>query len=116
MVSFIGDFNWTTEALINILKNCVEHTQEGGEISISFTENALFTELILSDNGKGIPKEDLPYIFKRFYRGKNAGEDSVGIGLAMAHSIIKSQHGDIEVKSEIGKGTTFIIKFYKQVI
>ncbi|MCM3163231.1 sensor histidine kinase KdpD [Metabacillus litoralis] len=115
-VSFIGDFNWTTEAIINILKNCVEQTQEGGEISISFTENALFTELILSDNGKGIPKEDLPYIFKRFYRGKNAGEDSVGIGLAMAHSIIKSQHGDIEVKSEIGKGTTFIIKFYKQVI
>ncbi|MFD2212334.1 sensor histidine kinase [Metabacillus endolithicus] len=114
--SFIGDFNWTTEAIINILKNCVEHTQDGGEISISFTENALFTELILSDNGKGISKEDLPYIFKRFYKGKNAGEDSVGIGLAMAHSIIKSQHGDIEVKSEIGKGTTFIIKFYKQVI
>lgn len=116
VVSFIGDFNWTTEAIINILKNCVEHTQDGGEISISFTENALFTELILSDNGKGISKEDLPYIFKRFYKGKNAGEDSVGIGLAMAHSIIKSQHGDIEVKSEIGKGTTFTIKFYKQVI
>jgi len=115
-VSFIGDFNWTTEAIINILKNCVEHTQDGGKISISFSENALFTELILSDNGNGISKEDLPYIFKRFYRGKNAEEDSVGIGLAMAHSIIKSQHGNIEVKSEIGKGTQFTIKFYKQVI
>ncbi|MCC3359227.1 sensor histidine kinase [Bacillus sp. REN16] len=115
-VSFMGDFNWTAEALINILKNCVEHTQEAGEISISFSENALYTEIIIADNGKGIAKEDLPYIFKRFYKGKNAGEDSVGIGLAMAHSIIKSQQGDIEVKSAQGKGTTFMIKFYKQVI
>ncbi|MFT4415470.1 sensor histidine kinase [Fredinandcohnia humi] len=115
-VSFIGDFNWTAEALINILKNCVEHTQDGGEISVSFSENALFTETIISDNGKGIAKADLPYIFKRFYKGKNAGEDSVGIGLAMAYSIIKRQQGDIEVKSEPGSGTKFFIKFYKQVI
>ncbi len=115
-VTFIGDFNWTAEALINILKNCVEHTQEGGDISISFSDNTLFTEIIIEDNGKGIAKEDLPYIFKRFYKGKNASEDSVGIGLAMAHSIVNSQHGDIEVKSKIGEGTKFIIKFYKQVI
>ncbi|MEH7380906.1 HAMP domain-containing sensor histidine kinase [Bacillus sp. JJ1533] len=115
-VSMIGDFNWTTEALINVLKNCVEHTQEGGRISITFSENALYTEIIISDNGKGIAKEDVPYIFKRFYKGKNAGEDSVGIGLAMAYSIIKSQQGDIEVKSAEEKGTIFIIKFYKQVI
>ncbi|WP_226669680.1 sensor histidine kinase [Metabacillus litoralis] len=115
-VSFIGDFNWTAEAIINILKNCVEHTKDGGTISISFSENALFTELIVSDNGEGISKEDLPYIFKRFYKGKNAGEDSVGIGLAMAYGMIKSQQGDIEVKSIHGEGTEFIIKFYKQVI
>jgi signal transduction histidine kinase len=115
-VSFIGDFNWTAEALINILKNCVEHTQENGEISISFSENALFTEITISDNGHGIPKEDLPYIFKRFYKGKNAGEDSIGIGLAMAYSIVKSQQGDIEVRSENGKGTQFFMKFYKGVI
>ncbi|MEH7385308.1 HAMP domain-containing sensor histidine kinase [Bacillus sp. JJ1521] len=115
-VSFIGDFNWTAEALINILKNCVEHTQDAGEISISFSENALYTEIMIADNGKGIAKEDLPYIFKRFYKGKNAGEDSVGIGLAMAYSIIKSQQGDIEVKSAQGKGTIFMIKFYKKVI
>lgn len=115
-ITFIGDFNWTAEALINILKNSVEHTEEGGEISIAFSENALYTEMIITDNGRGIMKADLPYIFKRFYKGKNAGEDSVGIGLAMAYSIIKSQQGDIEVKSEIGKGTQFFIKFYKQVI
>ncbi|WP_284036975.1 HAMP domain-containing sensor histidine kinase [Neobacillus sp. 114] len=114
--SFIGDFNWTAEALINIIKNCVEHTSEGGEINISFSENALFTEITISDNGKGIAKEDLPYIFKRFYKGKNASDDSVGIGLAMAHSIVTSQQGDIVVKSNKGVGTTFQMKFYKQVI
>ncbi len=115
-VAFLGDLNWTAEAIINILKNCVEHTGEGGEISITFSENALFTEITIKDNGKGIPKEDLPYIFKRFYKGKNAGEDSVGIGLAMAYSIIKNQNGDIQVTSAPGKGTCFQIKFYKQVI
>jgi len=114
--AFTGDFNWSAEALINILKNCVEHTDEGGEISISYSENALFTEISIRDNGKGIPKDDLPYIFKRFYKGKNANDDSVGIGLAMASSMIKSQKGDIEVTSEIGVGTLFQIKFYKQVI
>lgn len=115
-VSFIGDFNWTCEALINILKNGVEHTQEGGAIAISFTENALFTEIVIADNGKGIPKEDLPYIFRRFYKGKHAGEGSIGIGLAMAHSIIANQSGVIDVMSDGKNGTEFRIKLYKQVI
>lgn len=95
------------------MKNCIEHTDEGGLISISFTENALYTELKIQDTGKGIAKEDLPYIFQRFYKGKNAGEESVGIGLALSYSIVKNQQGDIEVNSEIGKGTGFLIKFYK---
>jgi signal transduction histidine kinase len=115
-VFFTGDLNWTAEALINILKNCVEHTLRGGSISISFSENALFTEIIIADTGKGIPKEDIPYVFKRFYKGKQAGEESVGIGLAMAHSIITSQNGDINITSEKGKGTRFHIKFYKQIV
>lgn len=114
--SFLGDINWTAEALINILKNCIEHTNNGGSIHISFSENVLFTEIIISDNGRGILREDLPYIFKRFYKGKNAGDDSVGIGLAMAHRIITSQNGDIVVTSELGMGTSFQVKFYKQVI
>ncbi len=114
--AFSGDLNWTAEALINILKNCVEHTAEGGRLSIGYTENALYTEISIADNGSGILKQDLPHIFKRFYKGKNAGDDSVGIGLAMAYSIITSQQGDIEVKSEPGMGTSFHIKFYKQVI
>lgn len=115
-VSFVGDFNWTAEAVINILKNGVEHTPEGGAIAISFSENALYTEIVIADNGKGIPKEDLPYIFKRFYKGKNASEGSIGIGLAMAQSIIASQNGVIDVTSDSEKGTQFRIKFYKHVI
>lgn len=115
-VSFVGDFNWTAEAVINILKNGVEHTPEGGAIAISFSENSLYTEIVIADNGKGIPKEELPYIFKRFYKGKNASEGSIGIGLAMAQSIIASQNGVIDVTSDSEKGTQFRIKFYKQVI
>ena len=115
-VAYIGDLNWSAEAIINILKNGVEHTEEGGEITIHFSENPLYTEIVIQDTGKGIAKKDLPYIFKRFYKGENASEDSVGIGLAMAYSIVKSQDGNIEVKSEVGVGTTFHIKFYKQVI
>ncbi len=112
-VSFTGDLRWTAEAVINILKNAVEHTGEGGVISLSFSENPLYTEITIADNGDGIPKEDLPYIFRRFYKGKNASDDSVGIGLAMAYSIITSQQGDLEVRSEKGNGTVFSIKFYK---
>jgi signal transduction histidine kinase len=115
-VSFVGDLNWTAEAILNILKNCIEHTEEGGEIEISYSENPLFTEITIQDNGEGIEKEDLPYIFKRFYKGKNAGEESVGIGLAMAQSIIKSQKGMIDVSSKKNEGTRFHIKLYKQVI
>lgn len=115
-VAFTGDLNWTSEAIVNILKNCVEHTPAGGAISVSFAENALFTEIVIADEGRGIPKEDIPYIFKRFYKGKGAGEESVGIGLAMAHSIISNQNGDIEVKSGEGQGTRFRIRFYKQIV
>ena len=111
---FLGDLNWTVEALINILKNCMEHTGDGGTIAINYSENPIFTEILISDNGKGIGKEELPYIFKRFFRGKNAGQDSVGIGLALAHSIVTAQNGDISVTSSLGKGTSFSVKFYKQ--
>jgi signal transduction histidine kinase len=111
--SFLGDLNWTVEALINILKNCVEHTGAGGTIEIAYAENALYTEIVIADNGKGISKGDLAHLFKRFFKGKNASEESIGIGLAMAYSIITSQNGDIEVTSEEGRGTEFRIKFYK---
>ncbi|AUS97026.1 two-component sensor histidine kinase [Clostridium thermosuccinogenes] len=110
------DLQWTAEALINILKNCIEHTPEGGRIDISIQDNPLYSEIKIADNGPGISKEDLPHIFTRFYRGKNASPDSVGIGLAMSLSIIRNQQGDITVESKPGQGSTFFIRLYKSVI
>ncbi|XCA84271.1 HAMP domain-containing sensor histidine kinase [Exiguobacterium mexicanum] len=115
-VTFEGDLKWTTEALINILKNCVEHTPEQGELFIDFSENTLYTEIVIRDTGSGIAKQDIPYIFQRFYKGMNASDDSVGIGLAMAHSIITSQQGELTVRSERGAGTAFQIRFYKAIV
>ncbi|PZD92990.1 sensor histidine kinase [Paenibacillus sambharensis] len=112
-IMLTGDFNWTLEALINILKNAVEHTPEHGQIRVAMLDNPIYTRLEVTDTGEGIDREDLPYIFNRFYKGKNAGDDSVGIGLAMAHAIVRTQGGDIAVKSELGEGTTFTITFFK---
>ena len=110
------DKYWTREAIINILKNCMEHTSPKGKLQISVSDNALFSEIKIADTGVGISKEDLPHIFTRFYRSKNSSKDSVGIGLSMSRSIIKSQSGDITVESEVGKGSSFNIKLYKTVI
>ena len=112
--SYIGDIEWSSEALGNIIKNCVEHTKEGGNLDISYEENPIYSEIIIKDNGEGIDKDDIPNIFKRFYKGKNSKSDSVGIGLAMAKSIIESQNGDIYVKSEKNMGTEFHITFHKR--
>ncbi len=114
--SFIGDYYWSSEALTNIIKNCIEHTPSGGTIGISFRETPLSTTIKLFDNGQGIRKEDLPHIFHRFYKGKNAHHDSIGIGLAMSQSIVQNQGGRIEVISEEDQGTEFTIKFYKGVV
>jgi len=106
------DMNWTVEALVNILKNCVEHTPAGGEIRVHCHDNPLYTEITVEDNGCGIDKADLPYIFKRFYKGKNAGDDSIGIGLAMAQGIVESQGGSIDVRSS-SDGSKFMLRFYR---
>ena len=112
-MEFTADFNWTLEAVTNILKNCAEHTPKGVRISISYESNPIYDAIIISDNGVGIDKEDLPHIFQRFYKGRNASEDSVGIGLAMAKAIVNEQNGDISIKSRPGQGTTFTLKFFK---
>jgi signal transduction histidine kinase len=115
-VNLVGDLEWTSEAVINILKNCIEHTPEHGEIRIHWETNPIYTRISISDNGEGIDPKDLPYIFNRFYRGQHTDKDSVGIGLAMALAIVKEQGGDIAVNSKPSLGTTFMITFYKQRI
>jgi signal transduction histidine kinase len=114
--NFIGDINWSAEALTNVVKNCVEHTPDGGNIEISYSTNTLYAEIIVSDNGVGIASQDLPNIFNRFYRGANAGENSVGIGLALAKAIFNAQGGDIVVRSEPGVGTSFDIRVFRGVV
>ncbi len=111
-----ADENWIAEAISNIVKNCVEHTNYGGNITIKYGENPLFTYITIQDNGKGIEPKDLPHIFERFYKGKNADKDSVGIGLAFAKQIINLLNGSIEVTSKENEGSIFFIKFYKSSV
>lgn len=108
------DLNWTTEALINILKNAHEHTKENGTIQIKVKDTVIYTEIEIIDTGEGISTTDLPHIFERFYKGKT-NKESIGIGLNMAKKIINLEKGDIKVISN-SNGTTFNIKFYKQII
>ena len=108
------DMKWSVEALGNILKNCVEHTPQQGSIHISVQDNPLHTCIRIQDSGKGIPAEELPHIFERFYRGRNASIDSAGIGLAMSKAVFQQQNGDVEaIASE--QGACFLIRIYKDV-
>ena len=112
-VMFVGDYNWQLEALTNIVKNCIEHTVENKNIYINWEENNLYTKIAIKDEGVGIDKKDVKHIFERFYKGKNSSENSVGIGLALAKSIIEKDNGYIICASELGRGTTFEIKYMK---
>lgn len=112
-IVFDGDYKWQQEAITNIIKNCIEHNKDGGNIFIKYEENSLFTKITVRDEGEGISREDLRHIFERFYKCKNSSENGVGIGLALAKSIIEKNNGMIMCTSEIGKGTEFVIKYMK---
>lgn len=113
---FRGDISWTCEAIGNIVKNCMEHTAEGGKISINAVENTLYSEIVIRDNGCGIDTDDLPHIFERFYRGKASGSSSVGIGLALAKTIVVNQNGTLCAENNRDNGACFTIRFYKSVV
>ena len=115
-LTIICDINWTIEALQNIIKNCYEHMGAGGVLKIETEDTNLFSRIRIIDSGCGITESDLPHIFERFYKGKNGGKDSVGIGLALSKAVIESQHGDILAESREGVGTQFDIRFYKTII
>lgn len=111
-ITLICDFKWLSEAITNIVKNCIEHTQSGGKVSISAEKTGLCTKVTIEDNGAGISKKDLPHIFERFYKGSNSSNDSTGIGLALAKAIIEKSGGYITADSVQGKGTKFNIRFF----
>ena len=105
------DFMWQVEAITNIIKNCVEHSKEDDEIIISYEQNNVYSSIVIKDNGEGIDKKDLPYIFERFYKGKNSSLDSIGIGLSLSKTIIEKSNGQISVDSD-NSGTKFTIKYF----
>lgn len=112
-VQIKGDTYWLSEAFLNIIKNSVEHLEEKGQINIFIQSNPIFAQIKIEDNGSGFLDSDLPYIFKRFFKGKNASKDSIGIGLSMARTIIEKHNGEVIAENIKEGGARFKIKFYK---
>lgn len=113
-INLYHDRKWISEALSNIIKNAIEHTGTGGEIVIGLEETPMTVRIWIKDNGEGIPKEEIKKIFNRFYKGQNSiNPTSIGIGLCLSKSIIKSHHGDITVESKENEGSIFYITFLK---
>ena len=106
------DKKWMSEAITNILKNCIEHTPPDGLVTVSASQNKLFTDINIRDSGSGIPSDELPHIFQRFYKGSGSDENSIGIGLSLAKSIIEKNNGYISVKSVVNEGSSFVIRIF----
>lgn len=111
-VEIMVDFDWTMEAIMNLLKNCMELTPAEGVVHCSYAQNSLYTEIQIWDEGKGFVKEDIPHLFERFYRGKNANDGGIGIGLSIAKEIIERQNGTIRAKNIPNGGACFEVRFY----
>lgn len=109
-LSALHDRKWTSEALENVLENAVKYTPKNGRISIAVSQYEMYTLIEIADNGIGILQEEIPQIFKRFYRGQNVGEEAgVGIGLYLVREILSREKGFISVESKRGKGSKFLI-------
>ena len=106
------DIEWTGEAVGNIVKNALDHTDAGGKITISWERTPAMIRIFITDNGHGIAQEDIHHIFKRFYRSKNtSGSQGIGLGLPLAKAIVEGQGGILSVQSERLQGTTFTLSF-----
>ena len=106
------DSLWTKEALANLVKNALEHTSSGSTIRITWQNTSLTTRILVSDDGCGIPPEDIHHIFKRFYRSQTPSHSQgIGLGLPLAKAIVEGQSGILSVQSHPGEGTTFTMSF-----
>lgn len=109
-----GDISWLSEAVRNILKNCMESAGDGGTIEISCTDTPLYTEIAIRDSGAGFEKEELRHIFDRFYRGKKESAVGYGIGLSLARTVILRSDGTLSAKNHPEGGALFTIQFPKE--
>ena len=107
-----GDMEWTMEAFINVIKNCIEHSAPGSVIHCDYSANPLYTEILIWDEGKGFKEEDIPHLFERFYKGKETSEKGIGIGLSLARSIFEMQNGNITARNTPEGGACFEIRVY----
>ena len=111
-IDFVCDRNWLIEAVMNIVKNALDHTEKGGLIRIEWKMSASSLQIAIKDNGTGIHPEDLYYIFKRFYRSRySKNTQGIGLGLPLAKSIIEAHGGSIAADSGLGAGSAFYINF-----
>lgn len=111
-VIFQGDMEWTMEAVMNLMKNCIEHSKEGGTVYCDYAANALYAEIRIWDEGTGFAAGDIPHLFERFYRGKDAGEKGIGLGLSIARSVFERQNGILTARNLPWGGACFEIKIY----
>ncbi len=106
------DLNWTMEAVMNLMKNCMEATGTGTAVHCSYEKNPLYVQIRIWDEGMGFAKEDLPHLFERFYRGKKTKNTGIGIGLSLSKAIIEMQNGIIRAFNFPNGGACFEIRFY----
>lgn len=110
--SFVGDLRYTAEALVNLLKNAIEHTPPGGTVTVSAKGTVGSTVITIADTGEGIPEAELPYIFERFRRATEYTKNGFGIGLAFAKKVISAQDGSLKAANRSTGGAVFTIRFY----
>lgn len=111
-ITLFCDRDWLMEAIDNIIKNAFDHTKEGDSISIRWKQSASMVQVTVKDTGSGIYPEDLHHIFKRFYRSRFSQDvQGIGLGLPLAKAIIEAHGGMVEVDSQLGTGTTFVVNF-----
>lgn len=111
-IEIIGDLEWSMEALMNLMKNCMEHSPTAGTIHCDYGSNPLYAEIFIWDEGDGFAPEDIPHLFQRFYRGKRSVGDGMGIGLSLAQSIFELQNGNITARNLPSGGACFEIRVY----
>lgn len=106
------DPEWTMEAVMNLFKNCMEHTPPGGCIHCSYLQNPIYTQIRIWDEGEGFAREDLPHLFERFYRGRRSKNGGIGIGLPLARGIIEGQNGTLHAGNLPERGACYEIRLY----